>query len=334
MPSRKYSSSSAYRYGFNGKENDNEVKGEGNQQDYGFRIYDPRISKFLSVDPLANKFPYYTPYQFAGNTPIVAIDLDGLEPKVSTNPELKGKEDRMWLVDEAYDRTGGDDKYSKSPVTETLGTYVRQVDKTKFFANSDGGGANRTVNENSQFLFTKENAFANEEDLVNHMLGNFVWGIGPENYVFPENGKFSSLLKGSIAVGESLADWGKAGKQDGVYYWGMDLRGQTNVAMSSGITSIEQFIGSCAVKITTINEEHIKIEIFNVTSLTSGDINKDLPIIKWFNDPLKSVKRDGTTDAQVDHSNVSQHFSLTISKSEADKLINQFNPKGNVGNVK
>ncbi len=41
-----------YRYGFNGKENDNEVKGEGNQQDYGFRIYDPRLGRFLSVDPL------------------------------------------------------------------------------------------------------------------------------------------------------------------------------------------------------------------------------------------------------------------------------------------
>lgn len=68
-----------YRYGFNGKESDNEVKGEGNQQDYGMRIYDPRIGKFLSSDPLTTKFPQLTPYQFASNTPIQAIDLDGLE---------------------------------------------------------------------------------------------------------------------------------------------------------------------------------------------------------------------------------------------------------------
>jgi RHS repeat-associated protein len=73
-------SAGAYRYGFNGKENDNEVKGEGNQQDYGMRIYDPRLGKFLSVDPLHNSFPDLTPYQFAGNTPIQAIDLDGGEP--------------------------------------------------------------------------------------------------------------------------------------------------------------------------------------------------------------------------------------------------------------
>jgi len=70
---------SSHRFGFNGKESDSEVKGEGNQQDYGFRIYDPRISKFLSVDPLTKEYPWYTPYQFAGNKPIEFIDLDGLE---------------------------------------------------------------------------------------------------------------------------------------------------------------------------------------------------------------------------------------------------------------
>lgn len=71
--------SGGYRYGFNGKENDNEVKGEGNQQDYGMRVYDPRIGKFLSVDPLTKKYPYYTPYSFAGNKPIAFIDRDGEE---------------------------------------------------------------------------------------------------------------------------------------------------------------------------------------------------------------------------------------------------------------
>ncbi|WP_315823685.1 RHS repeat-associated core domain-containing protein [Paraflavitalea speifideaquila] len=68
-----------YRFGFNGKENDNEVKGLGSQQDYGMRIYDPRVGRFLSVDPLQADFPWYTPYQFAGNQPIWANDLDGLE---------------------------------------------------------------------------------------------------------------------------------------------------------------------------------------------------------------------------------------------------------------
>ena len=79
QPGRKYSATSSYRYGFNGKENDNDVKGEGNQQDYGMRIYDPRLGRFLSVDPLRKDYPWYTPYQFAGNMPIAALDLDGAE---------------------------------------------------------------------------------------------------------------------------------------------------------------------------------------------------------------------------------------------------------------
>ena len=43
------------------------------------RIYDPRLGRFLSVDPITADYPYLTPYQFASNTPIQAIDLDGLE---------------------------------------------------------------------------------------------------------------------------------------------------------------------------------------------------------------------------------------------------------------
>lgn len=79
MPGRIFSADNKYRYGYNGKENDNEIKGEGNQQDYGKRVYDPRLGRFLSVDPLQAKYPNLTPYQFASNSPIANIDLDGLE---------------------------------------------------------------------------------------------------------------------------------------------------------------------------------------------------------------------------------------------------------------
>ncbi len=79
MPKRSYSASSGYRYGFNGKENDNDVKGLGNQQDYGMRIYDPRLGRFLSVDPLSKSYAMFTTYQYASNRPIDGIDLDGQE---------------------------------------------------------------------------------------------------------------------------------------------------------------------------------------------------------------------------------------------------------------
>jgi len=70
-------------YGFNGKERDNEGMGGGSSTyDYGFRIYNPALGKFLSVDPLCKGYPWYSPYQFAGNIPTKFIDLDGKEPAV------------------------------------------------------------------------------------------------------------------------------------------------------------------------------------------------------------------------------------------------------------
>jgi RHS repeat-associated protein len=77
-----------YRFGFNGKENDKEVNG---QQDYGMRIYDNRLGRFKSLDPLQTKFPFFSPYHFAGNSPIANIDLDGLEPQLAIDKWSKSK---------------------------------------------------------------------------------------------------------------------------------------------------------------------------------------------------------------------------------------------------
>jgi RHS repeat-associated protein len=90
MPGRM-NSTDAYRWGFNGKEKDNEwTSTPGATYDYGFRIYDSRIGKFLSVDPLNKDYPMLTPYQFASNTPIWAIDLDGLEAYYTPNGAFYG----------------------------------------------------------------------------------------------------------------------------------------------------------------------------------------------------------------------------------------------------
>jgi len=85
MPGRKYNSPN-YRYGFNGKEKDQDGEfGSITNYDYGFRIYNPAVGRFLSVDPLTQSYPWYTPYQFAGNKPIKFIDLDGLEEAEDLN---------------------------------------------------------------------------------------------------------------------------------------------------------------------------------------------------------------------------------------------------------
>lgn len=66
-----------YRYGYTGKEQDPEAKGNGNSYDFGARQYDPRLGRWLSLDPLKAMYPSMTPYCYAGNTPIAAKDPDG-----------------------------------------------------------------------------------------------------------------------------------------------------------------------------------------------------------------------------------------------------------------
>jgi hypothetical protein len=75
------SSTGDYRYGFNGAELDDEVRGEGNALEFGgISICDGRLGRFVSIDPRSRDFPFMSPYCFAANTPIQAIDEDGEGP--------------------------------------------------------------------------------------------------------------------------------------------------------------------------------------------------------------------------------------------------------------
>jgi RHS repeat-associated protein len=72
-------SADSYRYGFQGQEKDDELKGEGNSVNYTFRMCDPRLGRFFAVDPLASKYPHNSPYAFSENRVIDGVELEGLE---------------------------------------------------------------------------------------------------------------------------------------------------------------------------------------------------------------------------------------------------------------
>jgi RHS repeat-associated protein len=77
-------SGDGYRYGFQGQEKDDEVKGEGNSVNYKYRMHDPRIGRFFAVDPLAASYPWNSVYAFSENRVIDGIDLEGREFSKST----------------------------------------------------------------------------------------------------------------------------------------------------------------------------------------------------------------------------------------------------------
>ncbi|MCB0510232.1 MAG: phosphodiester glycosidase family protein [Bacteroidetes bacterium] len=81
MPGRfkQAESGEEYRFGFNGMEKDGEdwTGNDGSHLDFGARIYNSRLGKFLSIDPLTRDYPWQTPYAYHRNSPIALIDWNG-----------------------------------------------------------------------------------------------------------------------------------------------------------------------------------------------------------------------------------------------------------------
>jgi RHS repeat-associated protein len=83
----------AYRFHFNGKETDNEVYGEGNALDFGARIYNSRLGRWLSLDPQFKSYPDYSAYCYSLNSPLKYGDPTGqwVEEKVSRYKIVNGQ---------------------------------------------------------------------------------------------------------------------------------------------------------------------------------------------------------------------------------------------------
>jgi RHS repeat-associated protein len=67
----------SYRYGFQDQETDKELW--GGAVSYLYRIEDPRLGRFFSVDPLAPEYAYNSPYAFSENRVLDGIELEGAE---------------------------------------------------------------------------------------------------------------------------------------------------------------------------------------------------------------------------------------------------------------
>ena len=168
------------------------------------------------------------------------------------------------------------------------------------------------VNRGSYFYVDESNA----KDYNNYplavvasMLFNFISGKGPENYYFQENGPISLTFTRSSILHDALGDYleNPNNYKTKQYEFGA-LNLVNDVRKNGTLFTIPGMTGSATISITN-TDNGIKIQIFNVTSLTSGAFGKELAA--WDDDfyPKSTIRGKSKTNS---FGNISQTFNLFI----------------------
>jgi RHS repeat-associated protein len=132
MPSRTHMSGN-FRYGFNGMDKDDEMKGSGNSYDFGARMYDSRIGRWFAIDPKSDRYSGWSPYHFAGNSPLILIDPNGKEWEFIRNTDKSGN------IHITINFSGSIIDESGSISDEKMNTYVTRI-KAQFKESLKGSG--------------------------------------------------------------------------------------------------------------------------------------------------------------------------------------------------
>lgn len=83
MPARGMREGANYRYGFGGAERDDEVRVQDGSYEFpGRSIYDARLARFVSVDPMWRAAPSVSPYAYGLNSPLFFSDKSGEQATV------------------------------------------------------------------------------------------------------------------------------------------------------------------------------------------------------------------------------------------------------------
>ena len=152
MPYKDFTtySDSFSSYCYNGKEKDY----ESGFHYYGARYYNSELSVWLSTDPMADKYPSLTPYNYCANNPVKLIDPNGEEIDLSN---LSAQEK---------------DKYQKNIETlkqnKMFKTYYGQLErsKTKYTIKSgQGAGGSGSFNEKTKEVHSVDDLYVLSQEL-------------------------------------------------------------------------------------------------------------------------------------------------------------------------
>jgi RHS repeat-associated protein len=168
---------------FNAKELDDET---GNYY-YGARYYNPKWSTWLSVDPLAEKYPEISPYAYCANNPIIYIDPDGRDfdkpeeaQKLINNLENKKTELSANILKWKNEKESSDVK----------GKRLKTLEKNISNANKRIENLNKSIED--------INCLANDGEHIYHF--NNIEGIGARHGIRKGEGKNIYIDTSSDAI--------------------------------------------------------------------------------------------------------------------------------------
>ena len=265
MPNRSYTApGQGYRYGFNGQEADDEVAGDGNSVVFKYRILDPRIGRFLSVDPLGRNYPWNSSYCFAENSVIDGIDLEGMEYFYTADGQLIGKfgsSTEIRVIDE--ERITHEKVFSLIQATNGL----------------EGQGSGWVLSQVGQFLNQRSMSIIDAEEEIQR-----------EIYCFPVSDNIQRLLNDIIESEGGYVD--NPNDAGGKTNYGIaENREWTKAAsllgIAPGVENIKKISSTQAqfyyfttrleaYKIPDMNNFFLQKAVLNQSVLTPGIINKNL----------------------------------------------------------
>ncbi|WP_169628044.1 RHS repeat domain-containing protein [Flavobacterium soli] len=123
-----------YQYKFLGQERQDELG--LNWDTFRHRNYDYAIGRFFGVDPITEEYMSISPYQFAHNSPVWKIELEGLEGKPTSGTDVINREPRVLAV--FYH--GGPDGNGGRTTAAAAGGAGNIYNSTKSYAESKGMG--------------------------------------------------------------------------------------------------------------------------------------------------------------------------------------------------
>ncbi len=223
-----------YRFGFQGQEADNKIGGLGQHLNYTFRNYDSWIIRFGAIDPLAGKYPYWSPFAFSGNRVIDAVELEGLEParvrlnalNNDTAPESGGISNSETLKKQ-YDTKLTNQL--KSPLVALMLIGLSSVGNGLYGSSYDPWAVLKLTETEKRKIF---NESTNKTIAI--LMSEFVEGTGMENRYFGSNTPISNDIKHSYTT-QLFLDQFVYGYQNGLYTEGEEY--STTVFTSPDITN-------------------------------------------------------------------------------------------------